>query len=150
MNGDSRLGRVVIILLAIFLLVAVGFAISSRSNNYDMKHPILDEVRQNFSKLNPKYALIPLRSGDSAYTENKEVITLCLVDPDSGKFYDMNTIMYVALHELAHVLTPEGKEEHGDAFKQNFSDLLRQGSQIGFYNPRKSIPSTYCKVPTRK
>lgn len=111
---------------------------------------MLSEVRANFAKLNPRYAEIPLRTGDSAYTENKEVITLCLVNPDNGHYYDINTIMYVALHELSHTITPEGQEEHGDVFKKNFADLLRQAAILGIYNPRKPIPATYCKISTGK
>lgn len=142
---SMRRGIVVLLFLALLIIVAVNF--SSRSY-YSSNDPMLAQVRANFAKLNPRYAEIPLRTGDSAYTENKEVITLCLVNPDTGHYYDLNTIMYVSLHELSHVLTPEGQEEHGDTFKKKFADLLRKGAEIGIYNPRKPIPATYCKVHT--
>ena len=137
-----------IILIVLMVAIFGAVAVKSRSN-YDpnQKHPILDQVRENFRKLDPKYGEIPLLTGDSAYTENKEVITLCIIDPETNTFYDINTIMYVALHELAHVLTPEGKEEHGAEFKENFSKLLKQGAKIGIYDPKKPIPASYCKVP---
>lgn len=134
-------------LLFLSLLVTAAVTFSSKSY-YNSNDPMLAQVRANFAKLNPRYAEIPLRTGDSAYTENKEVITLCLVNPDTGKYYDLNTIMYVSLHELAHVITREGEEEHGEVFKKNFADLLRKGADIGIYNPRKPIPATYCKVGT--
>lgn len=140
--------RGVVLLLIISLLVITGAAFSSRSH-YSSNDPMLSQVRANFAKLDPKYAEIPLRTGDSAYTENKEVITLCLINPDTGLYYDINTIMYVSLHELGHVITPSGAEEHGDLFKKNFADLLRKAAVIGIYDPRKPIPATYCKVGTR-
>ena len=141
--------RGIVVLLFFGLLVIAAVAFSSKSG-YSSNDPMLGQVRANFAKLNPRYAEIPLRTGDSAYTENKEVITLCLVNPDTGKYYDLNTIMYVALHELSHVVTPEGQEEHGDAFKKNFADLLRKAADIGIYDPRRPIPATYCHVGTGK
>lgn len=139
--------RAIVVLLIFALLVTTAVALSSKTKQ-SSNDPMLTQVRDNFAKLNPRYAKIPLRVGSSAYTENKEVITLCLVDPDTGIYYDINTIMYVALHELAHCLTPEGNEEHGEVFKKNFADLLKKGAAAGIYDPRLKIPSTYCRVGT--
>lgn len=136
------------VILLILTILAVGCVAFSSKSYYSSNDPMLSEVRANFAKLNPRYAEIPLRTGDSAYTENKEVITLCLVNPDNGHYYDINTIMYVALHELSHTITQPGEEEHGDVFKKNFADLLRKAAAIGIYDPRKPIPATYCKVGT--
>jgi len=141
--------RGIVILLCLGLLVVGAVAFSSKSN-YSSNDPMLGQVRSNFAKLDPKYASIPLRTGDSAYTENKEVITLCLVNPDTGQYYDINTIMYVALHELSHVVTPPGEEEHGERFKKNFAEFLRKAATLGIYDPRKPIPATYCHVGTGK
>ena len=133
---------VVIILVLIFTAFMVYF-LTYRSN-YSHDHPILNKVRQNFSKLNPDYGRIPLREGNSAYTENKRTITLCLKNPETKKYYDMNTIMYVALHELGHIVSKT--HGHNDEFKRNFSLLLREASRKGIYDPRKEIPQTYCGV----
>ena len=141
------MNRGIVVLLIFALLVAAAIGLSSRSH-FSSNDPMLAQVRANFALLNPKYAEIPLRTGDSAYTENKEVITLCLINPDTNQYYDINTIMYVALHELGHCLTGVGQEEHGEAFKKNFADLLRKGAELGIYNPRQPIPATYCKTKT--
>lgn len=134
--------------VAIFVVLLVTFAAYNytQRSHFSSKHPLLDQVRANFSKIDPKYAEIPLRSGDSAFTENKEVITLCLTDPDTGKDYDINTITYVALHELAHVIsTTVG---HGKIFRENFQKLLKKGAELGIYDPRRPIPVRYCNVKT--
>lgn len=131
-----------IILIAVFGFI-IYFAYTSTISNYaSHNHPILDRVRENFGKIDKAYEKIPLREGDSAYTENKEVITLCLKDPQTQKYYDMNTIMYVALHELAHVLCDS--QGHGDEFKKKFSKILRHAAKIGIYDPRVSMSPTYC------
>ena len=132
-----------VIVIVIILALAAIYASSKRSY-YSHDHPILNKVRQNFAKLNPEYAKIPLREGDGAYTENKSVITLCLKNPKTDGYYDMNTIMYVALHELAHVVSKT--HGHNDEFKGNFSVILRQAARIGIYDPRKEIPTTYCGI----
>lgn len=137
------MGNTVIIILVVFLVIVAAFAMTPRSY-YSHDHPILNQVRDNFSKLNSDYAKIPLREGDSAYTENKAVITLCLKNPESGGYYDMNTIMYVALHELGHIVSKT--HGHNDEFKSNFSTLLRQAARKGIYDPRRSIPTTYCGI----
>lgn len=136
-------GILVVFVFALFATAAYSY---SQRSYYSHKHPLLDQVRANFAKIDPKHASIPLRDGDSAFTENKEVITLCLVDPETGLNYDINTIMYVALHELAHVVSTS--QGHGDEFKKNFADLLKKGAALGIYDPRKPIPASYCKVAT--
>lgn len=132
---------------SIFLIAVVGFFILAvyvmkPRSYYSHDHPILNKVRDNFSILNPEYARIPLQKGDSAFTENKRMITLCLADPTTKQYYDMNTIMYVALHELAHVVSKT--HGHNGEFKDNFAELLKQASVAGIYDPVKPIPLTYC------
>jgi hypothetical protein len=85
-----------------------------------------------------------LREGGSAYTENKTVITLCLKNPENGYYYNSNTIMYVALHELAHIISKT--QGHNDEFNNNFAMLLKQAETRGIYNPRIPIPTTYCGI----
>lgn len=135
-----------VIVLFMFAIMAVAAYSYSQKSYFSSKHPLLDEVRANFAKIDPKYASIPLRDGDSAFTENKEVITLCLVDPETKLNYDINTIMYVALHELAHVISTS--QGHGEEFKKNFASLLKKGAELGIYDPRKPIPASYCSIRT--
>ena len=133
----------VFILILIIVLIFVIYMFSNRSN-YSHNHPILNQIRANFEKLNPEYGKIPLREGDSAYTENKSVITLCLKNPTTGNYYDMNTLMYVAIHELAHMVSET--HGHNDEFKANFKSLLQQAARKRIYDPKKEIPNTYCGV----
>jgi hypothetical protein len=135
--------RVAIVLAVLVLLGVMAFALSPKSF-YSSNHPIIQQVKANFGLINPEYAKIPIQEGDSAYTENKQVITLCLKDPDNGRYYDMNTIMYVALHELSHVICQS--HGHGDEFKQKFDEILKKAASLGIYDPNKAIPTTYCNI----
>lgn len=128
----------------IIIFVMVCCYIMTPRAYYSEKHPILDEVKRRFRIIDEKYARIPLRTGDKSFTEDKSVITLCVMNPRTGEYYDINTVMYVALHELAHVITPFGKETHGPEFKNNFASLLKRAHIVGVYDSRQPIPVAYC------
>lgn len=90
-------------------------------------------------------------SGDTSYSENKgEKIVLCLRDkttPPDYPLVDFNTVMFVTLHEMAHLMTPGlDAHTHTREFWANFRRLLEDASKIGVYTPvnysRNPVP--YC------
>jgi hypothetical protein len=146
MNLDTAILIAAISITAIIVIVAVVKGRISRSAYSAEDREIIEEVRRRFIKLNPRYAEIPLFEGDSSFTENKETITLCIKDPTTGKHYDMNSIMYVALHELCHATSSQ--MGHGDEFKRNFQKLLNEAEKRGLYSSRIEMPPVYCGVPS--
>lgn len=140
--------QIFLVLVIIFILIS-AFALAQREF-YSEKHPVLNEIKRRFIIIDPIYGDIPMRTGKKSYTEDKSVITLCVVNPSSGKFYDINTIMYVALHELSHVITnADGSESHGDEFKNNFARLLKLAQAKGVYDARQPIPMAYCGIGSK-
>ena len=130
-------------LLLIFLgLVGIWYVFFKKDDVDHEKE--LQLVRQNFMLLNDSYGKIPLYEGNSSYTENKKTITLCIRDPQTKQYYDRNTIMYVALHELAHTVSK--KHGHGDEFKENFTKILKDAQLRGIYDPHRPIPQNYCPI----
>jgi hypothetical protein len=81
---------------------------------------------------------------NESYTINKRVIHLCIKDPRDGKFYDKNTLMYVVLHELAHVLCSD--VGHTDNFAIINYALLEHAIKHGFYDPTKPFVQNYCTL----
>jgi hypothetical protein len=70
-------------------------------------------------------------SGYTSFSVNKgERIVLCIRNVD-GTFVDHNVVMYVALHELAHIMTPQ--VGHTALFWKNFRSLLDCSMEIGLY-----------------
>jgi len=61
---------------------------------------------------------------DLGYTLNKNIIGLCLED-------DENALMFITIHELAHIVTDE--IGHTESFWNNFKKLLQQSIDIGIY-----------------
>lgn len=59
----------------------------------------------------------------SSYTLNKEEVALCLRQNQNGSLYDINTLMYVTIHEYAHVMSDS--YGHDGEFINNFAVLLR-------------------------
>lgn len=81
----------------------------------------------------------------TSYTVNKgERIVFCLRFKVIEQIHDMNTLMYVVIHELAHVGCPE--YGHTKLFNKIFKFLLTQGIVIGIYKPidYRKTPQNYC------
>ncbi len=81
----------------------------------------------------------------TSYTVNKgEKIVFCLRSKTINEIHDMNTLMYVVIHEMGHVGCPEFG--HTPLFKKIFTFLLEQSIVVGIYSPidyRKN-PQYYC------
>ena len=108
-------------------------------------HPVLDELRKNLAKIDQSFNTIHIYPSTETYAHNKRDIYICLQDRD-GKYYDMNTLVYVSLHEIAHIVTRGEKEDHDETFLRNFSILLKKAQEKGIFDGRKPIPKDYCKV----
>ena len=85
-------------------------------------------------------------SEHTSYSVNKgEKIVFCLRSKkENGKLHDINLLMYVVIHEMAHVACPE--YGHTDLFKNIFTFLLKVGISIGLYTNMEfdKNPKEYC------
>jgi len=90
--------------------------------------------------------------GDNAkytsYSVNKgERIIFCLRARDgTNKLADINTVMFVAIHELGHLCTTD--IGHTKMFWDNFRWLLEDSLDIGIYvkDDYKNNPQSYCGI----
>jgi hypothetical protein len=82
----------------------------------------------------------------TSYSVNKgEKLVLCLTDK-YGKIHDLNTLMYVGVHELAHMACP--KYGHGDVYKKIYRFFIREAISEGLYKYQdySIYPSNYCGI----
>ena len=90
----------------------------------------------------------PKSSKFTSYSVNKgEKIVFCLRSKDKDqKLIDINTLTFVALHELSHVMTKS--VGHTEEFWDNFSYLLKNSIKIGIYKYQnfKKKPVKYCGI----
>jgi hypothetical protein len=87
-----------------------------------------------------------MENGYTSYSINKgERIVMCIRQTD-GSFVDDNVVLYVAIHELAHIMTIE--VGHTDTFWSNFRFLLNEAVEIGLYQKVdfQHKPSDYCGI----
>jgi hypothetical protein len=83
----------------------------------------------------------------TSYSENKgEKIVLCLRDKTTAPYplVDKNTVIFVTLHEMAHLMTYSNG--HTPEFWSNFRRLLQDAQKLGVYQPvnYSKTPVEYC------
>jgi hypothetical protein len=111
------------------------------------KYPNDEDVQRLVQKFNPKKISETLPTSEyTAYSENKgEKIAFCLNKKKDGKeLIDLNTLTFVAIHELSHIMTTS--EGHKQEFWKNFKFLLENAKAAGIYVPvdYKKNPEPYC------
>lgn len=111
------------------------------------QYPDDERVHRLVQKFNPTKISETLPTSEhTAYSENKgEKLAFCLnKEKDGSKLIDINTLTFVAIHELAHIMTES--EGHKQEFWQNFKFLLEQAKAANIYDPvdYKKNPEPYC------
>lgn len=84
-----------------------------------------------------------------AYSENKgEKVAFCLnkKNENNNELIDIQTLTFVALHELSHLMTES--IGHNQDFWNNFKFLLENAKAAGIYDPvdYKKNPTEYCSM----
>ena len=111
------------------------------------KFPNDEKIQRLVQKFNPTKISETLPTSEyTAYSENKgEKLAFCLDKRKNGtKLIDENTLTFVAIHELAHIMTIS--EGHLQEFWANFKFLLEQAKAAKIYEPidYKNNPEPYC------
>jgi hypothetical protein len=110
-------------------------------------YPDRENVKRLVKGFNPKKIneILPT-SSYTAYSENKgEKLAFCTTTTKKGnKLIDDNTLTFVGIHEVAHIMTKS--IGHTKEFWQNFKFLLKNAAKTGIYTPidYKRKPKEYC------
>lgn len=91
----------------------------------------------------------------TSYSVNKgEELVFCLRSKaDKNKLHDINLLMYVVLHEMAHIANPVySKDGHDDHFYKIFPFLLNTAIKLNIYHTIDFIkyPTEYCGLTISK
>lgn len=130
---------IILIIIISWIIYSTCILCTSSSN----PHILL--IKEKFGKIDPSYediVIVEGKSGGGTYTLNKRKIIMCITNPVTKQPYPENVQMYVALHELAHVISKT--YGHNDEFDKNFRNLLYQAQLKGVYTPISRPPPTYC------
>jgi len=133
--------------LAANLLASVTQKCKQLVDYMKKKYPDDKRVQKLIKGFNPKKISETLPTSTlTAYSENKgEKIAFCLnTTKDGDKLIDLNTLTFVAIHELAHITTTS--IGHKQEFWQNFKFLLINAKEANIYQPvdYKKNPKQYC------
>jgi predicted metal-dependent hydrolase len=112
-------------------------------SEYDAEKEYINNLVKRTKQINIMET--PNDEKNTSYTINKgEKIVICLRSKFLNELHDINTIMYVVIHELAHVGCPE--YGHTPLFKKIFIFLLKESHKINIYTPvdYRKKPQDYC------
>lgn len=132
------------------LMASVRKKIERLYNSMKEKFPDKPQVKQWVSNFQPnpdRFAESTPDAEHTSYSVNKgEKIHLCLRQREGPNeaLVDENVMVFVALHEMAHVITPS--LGHDPEFWNNFGWLLKQAEALGIYKYQdfKAQPVSYC------
>ena len=119
-------------------------------NYVKSKYPLQENVKRLVINFNPKKIMEILPTSDyTAYSENKgEKIAFCLNKTKKGNenLIDEHTLMFVAIHELSHVMTKS--IGHKKEFWDNFKFLLENAKEAKIHDPvdYSKQPIEYCSL----
>jgi hypothetical protein len=159
MSNEQQKINWCVVIMSIFLIILVIWTIINQTNDNRLRSdPKLDELLYiieplfsndynhtgHMSSLNNRDLLseISLYRGNKSYTINKEKVFLCLKD-SNGEYYNTNTLVYVLLHEISHVICNE--IGHTELFHEIFTEILDKAHGLGIYNPSILVSTDYCE-----
>jgi predicted metal-dependent hydrolase len=131
------------------ILATIRQKLTKLSNTCLTKYPKNESVIRLNEKFNPNnISETGKNSKYTSYSVNKgEKIVLCLRSKD-GKdtLIDENTLTFVSIHELAHIMTLS--VGHSDEFWKNFKFLLEEAINLKLYTKEnyETNPKKYCGI----
>jgi len=104
---------------------------------------VLQELDENYMYL--RYTIHPSTNG-LTYVVDKKHIYIKLTCGETDTPIDINTLMYITLHEIAHIITVTEKETHGTMFIHNYIKLINVATKLNFYDPTQTLSLSHCNV----
>jgi hypothetical protein len=105
----------------------------------------ITQLEENFTQSRTVIYETDPDSNLTSYSVNKgEELSVCLKSKKTGKLHEINLLMYVVIHEMAHFACPE--IGHGQLFKKIFRKFAQEAIKIGIYKKEyfESNPVEYC------
>jgi hypothetical protein len=131
------------------LLAEVTSKMQKMVHYMEKRHPHDERVVRLVKGFNPNAISETLPTSKlTAFSENKgEKIAMCLNKnkrKGEDELIDMDTLTFVALHELSHIMTLS--IGHEQEFWENFKFLLQNADESNIYRPKdyRKQPTLYC------
>lgn len=105
----------------------------------------IEQLKDNFTESRTVIYETDPESNLTSYSVNKgEELSICLKSKSTGRLHQINLLMYVVIHEMAHFACPE--IGHGDLFKKIFRKFTQEAININVYKKEdfETNPVEYC------
>ncbi len=136
---------VIVLIFLLFFIISITYIY--RNPDACMIDPILEKLRRDLIKVDPRLSKLQYFPADESYTEDKEKIFICMKD-ENNNYYSYNALLQVALHEASHALTTVVDIKHETPEFNNMHNTLREkASKLGLVDLTKNVPDAYC--PTK-
>ena len=131
------------------ILATIRNKLESICESLKKKHPDDEAVERMNKKFNADNITEAGKNNQyTSYSVNKgEKIVFCIRQKNKTEdLVDINTITFVAIHELAHIMTKS--VGHTEEFWSNFKRLLKEAVAIGVYTRENYTkdPREYCGI----
>jgi hypothetical protein len=128
----------------ILCIVLISLAFHSWKRKRSSSNQKLKEIKDKLIRVDPRAQNVEFYiDPEESYTLDKKEVYMCVHDPTGG-YYNDDTLMYIALHELAHALIPEDTSKHPPKFDALFNQLKDRAAYLKLYNPETPFPNEYC------
>jgi predicted metal-dependent hydrolase len=117
----------------------------ANKNNYPEYANYIDQLDKNYNEKKTVIYETDPTSDLTSYSVNKgEELSFCLKSKKTGNLHNINLLMYVAIHEMAHIACPE--IGHGELFKTIFKKFAEEAIVCGVYVKENfsDNPTEYC------
>lgn len=117
----------------------------NNKNNYNEYIEYINQLERNFTKTRTRIYETDLNSNLTSYSVNKgEELSICLKSKTTGKIHNINLLMYVVIHEMAHFACPE--IGHGPLFIKIFKKFVEVAieNKLYYYENYNVNPVEYC------
>jgi len=139
--------------LALFVaIVSLVYYACRKSDKNEKKietyqDPLLDKIYKDLKLIYPDLdqKKIKMYGANDTLTEDKKIMYLC-IRKKNGEYYDYPSILYIAIHELAHVLNDEydTHSEHGDKFNNLNKVLLQKAYELNLLPKNLKVNYDMC------
>ena len=149
MNGISNFFRsrkmeilMILLLILIFILV-IGFTKTSNDPYLESFKPQLTKIlnKAGVYLIDEPLPIHIVKSHDRTYTINKQKIYI-IVEKPNGQRYNRDTLLFVLLHEIAHILSPD--EHHTQEFHRIEKRLHSAAIDLGYIRKERLDKSYPC------
>ena len=105
----------------------------------------INQLNENFTERRTTIYETDPNSNLTSFSMNKgEELSVCLKSKKTGELHDINLLMYVVIHEMAHFACPD--IGHGILFKKIFKKFVEEAININLYKKvdYNEYPVEYC------